>query len=335
MASVFTSAATFAYRMVTVMTECPRNCWIAGSGTPFMTRWLANVWRKECQPKCGSPALASARASGRRHSCFVNCFPSPSQKTYGPRSWRCWSSASRTALIGMSRGFLLFGLFSVPSQTLRRTWMTPRSRSTCSQRSARISPWRIPVLRARRIIVHHSGSARAPARRRSLCSKVRNLKSAFSSSSSWTLCSLGTRVSNSYSQATLDELRTELATIHENVARKNLPSTEEGRQLARAKAIYEELHPETRHGGKRQRGSSGHSGNLKKAKGFVKATAEATGRSARAISREIKVAEAGATVLQAAVDAGKVNQPLSKRRQPRDVRRCGNPPLLGMWRNPR
>jgi len=105
---------------------------------------------------------------------------------------------------------------------------------------------------------------------------------------------------------TLDELRTELATIHENVARKNLPPTEEGRQLARAKAIYEELHPETRHGGKRQRSSSGHSGNLKKAKGFVKATAEATGRSARAISREIKVAEAGATVLQAAVDAGKV-----------------------------
>ncbi len=95
---------------------------------------------------------------------------------------------------------------------------------------------------------------------------------------------------------TLDELRTELATIHENLARKDLPPTEEGRQLARAKAIYEELHPETRHGGKRQRGSSGHSGNLKKAKGFVKATAEATGRSARAISREIKVAEAGATV---------------------------------------
>src|SRR3989442_10117913 len=105
---------------------------------------------------------------------------------------------------------------------------------------------------------------------------------------------------------TLDELRTELATIHENLARKSLPPTEEGRQLARAKAIYEELHPETRHGGKRQRASNGHSGNLKKAKGFVKATAEATGRSARAISREIKVAEAGATVLQAAVDAGKV-----------------------------
>ncbi len=43
---------------------------------------------------------------------------------------------------------------------------------------------------------------------------------------------------------TLDELRTELATIHENLARKNLPPTEEGRQLARAKAIYEELHPD-------------------------------------------------------------------------------------------
>src|SRR2546427_1539100 len=105
---------------------------------------------------------------------------------------------------------------------------------------------------------------------------------------------------------TLDELRTELATIHDNLARKNLPPTEEGRQLARAKAIYEELHPATRHGGKRQKGSSGHSGNLKKAKGFVKATAEATGRSARASSRAIKVVEAGATVLQAAVDAGKV-----------------------------
>src|SRR5438105_13335648 len=85
---------------------------------------------------------------------------------------------------------------------------------------------------------------------------------------------------------TLDELRTELATIHENVARKNLPSTEEGRQLARAKAIYEELHPETRHGGKRQRGSSGHSRNRKNAKGFAKATAQATGRGAVEASGE-------------------------------------------------
>jgi ParB-like chromosome segregation protein Spo0J len=105
---------------------------------------------------------------------------------------------------------------------------------------------------------------------------------------------------------TLDDLRTELATIDENLARKNLPPSERARQQARAKEIYERLHPETKHGGNRRKGSSGHGGNLKKPKSFVKATAEATGRSTRAISRDIKLAESGAPVLLAAVDAGKV-----------------------------
>src|SRR5436305_11984673 len=47
---------------------------------------------------------------------------------------------------------------------------------------------------------------------------------------------------------TLDGLRAELAALAENLVRKPLPLGEELRAIARAKSIYEQLHPETKPG---------------------------------------------------------------------------------------
>lgn len=102
-----------------------------------------------------------------------------------------------------------------------------------------------------------------------------------------------------------DDLRKELATIDENLARKNLNSIQRGRQMARQKEIYEHLHPETRHGGSRRGHSKRHDGNLNpKPKSFVDHVADSSGRSKRSVSRDIKVAECGAPALHAAVEAG-------------------------------
>jgi hypothetical protein len=112
---------------------------------------------------------------------------------------------------------------------------------------------------------------------------------------------------------TLGELQAKLATMHENLVRKQLPRQEGRRQMAEAKKIYETLHPETKHGGKRGGRSTGHGGNSKKTKSFVAATAEATGRSVRAVNRDIKIAEDGVLVLQDAVDAGKIKLSAAER----------------------
>ena len=48
--------------------------------------------------------------------------------------------------------------------------------------------------------------------------------------------------------ADLDGLQAELAEIDENIIRRNLHYSDEGKQLARRKEIYEILHPETRQG---------------------------------------------------------------------------------------
>ena len=105
----------------------------------------------------------------------------------------------------------------------------------------------------------------------------------------------------------VDALKAELVTIDENLVRKNLSPIERGRQLARAKEIYEELYPETRHGGSRRGRSKSHGGNLnQEPKAFVERAARITGRSKRSNSRDIKVAECGAPALHAAVEAGSI-----------------------------
>ena len=86
-----------------------------------------------------------------------------------------------------------------------------------------------------------------------------------------------------------DDLHAELAMIDENLCRANLSPTERSVQMARRKAIYEELHPETAHGGDRK--SSRKVGNSNKGARFTVVTAEATGRSERAVQLDAERGE--------------------------------------------
>jgi ParB family chromosome partitioning protein len=95
-----------------------------------------------------------------------------------------------------------------------------------------------------------------------------------------------------------DALHAELAEIDENIERSNLNSQEEITALKRRKAIYLELHPETAVGGDQTAKMA--VCELDAAKGvapsrtpsFVADTAEKTGRSERAIRRDVATAEA-------------------------------------------
>src|SRR3984885_3890151 len=79
----------------------------------------------------------------------------------------------------------------------------------------------------------------------------------------------------------LDDLHAELVELDENLARNELSPAERSAAVARRKAIYETLHPETKHGaiGKGRELPKG----AEKAERFSAATAAATGRSERAI----------------------------------------------------
>jgi ParB family transcriptional regulator, chromosome partitioning protein len=79
----------------------------------------------------------------------------------------------------------------------------------------------------------------------------------------------------------LDDLRAELVELDENLARNELSPAERSAAVARRNAIYEKLHPETKHGavGKGREPPKGSA----KADRFSAATAAATGRSERAI----------------------------------------------------
>ncbi len=78
----------------------------------------------------------------------------------------------------------------------------------------------------------------------------------------------------------VDELRAELMEIDENLARSELSPAEEAAHIARRKAIYEELNPETKHGG--NQAPSGKFFHTDKAS-FVQETASASGKTDRAI----------------------------------------------------
>jgi hypothetical protein len=84
-----------------------------------------------------------------------------------------------------------------------------------------------------------------------------------------------------------DDLHVELIEIDENLCRKNLSPAQEALAVARRKQIYEQLHPETKHGGSRT--PSRQSGVLKSIqksmKRFSAATAAQTGRGERSIQR--------------------------------------------------
>ena len=82
------------------------------------------------------------------------------------------------------------------------------------------------------------------------------------------------------------DLEAELASIDENLCRAELSGIEFDKHVARRKAIYEELHPETKHGaigGGRM--LSRQVGDPEKADRFSADTATATGKSERSIQR--------------------------------------------------
>ena len=94
----------------------------------------------------------------------------------------------------------------------------------------------------------------------------------------------------------LDDLHAELVELDENLARNELSPAERSAAVARRKAIYETLHPETKHGaiGKGRELPKG----AAKAERFSAVTAAATGRSERAVQLDAQRGEAlGAEVL--------------------------------------
>lgn len=99
-----------------------------------------------------------------------------------------------------------------------------------------------------------------------------------------------------------DDLHAELAMIDENLMRAELSPVDRAKQTARRKAIYEQLHPETKHGGdkpSRQLGDFETVNENKVIDRFSAETAAATGRSERAVQRE---AERGEKVIDEAAN---------------------------------
>jgi len=91
----------------------------------------------------------------------------------------------------------------------------------------------------------------------------------------------------------VSDLEAELIELDENLARIPLTVLERGEHLLRRKEIYEQLHPEVKHGG-----AAGKSGGGKKAKdatvaSFAEETAAKTGLSVRTIQDDVKVARLG------------------------------------------
>lgn len=81
-------------------------------------------------------------------------------------------------------------------------------------------------------------------------------------------------------------LELELITLDENLCRRQLPAIERSRLMARRKAVYEQMFPETGHG----RASS--KGNGKARPTFTEDTAQKTGRSQRVVQEEVAIGEA-------------------------------------------
>ena len=91
-----------------------------------------------------------------------------------------------------------------------------------------------------------------------------------------------------------DDLHAELAMIDENLCRSELSPSDRARQTARRKVIYEELHPETRHGGNRR---SDQVDNLS-VRSFAAETAALAGVDERSVRRD---AERGEKVTEEAM----------------------------------
>lgn len=114
-----------------------------------------------------------------------------------------------------------------------------------------------------------------------------------------------------------DDLHAELAEIDENLIRNELSPAERAISIARRKAIYEELHPETKHGTpgvSRQVGDTRERGDKTR---FTKQTADTTGESERSIQRNAKRGEELGTealrrVVNTSLDKGEELDALAK-----------------------
>ncbi len=87
-----------------------------------------------------------------------------------------------------------------------------------------------------------------------------------------------------------DDLHAELMLIDENLCRNDLSPAERSSAQARRKAIYQELHPETKRGGN-QAGPVGQFGQTARPR-YDEASAQATGQSERTVRREVTRGEA-------------------------------------------
>lgn len=97
-----------------------------------------------------------------------------------------------------------------------------------------------------------------------------------------------------------DDLHAELAMIDENLCRSELSPADRARHTARRKVIYEELHPDTRHGAiGNGREKSRQFGDSTSADRFTAETANTLGRSERAVQRDV---ERGAKVIEEVLD---------------------------------
>lgn len=81
-----------------------------------------------------------------------------------------------------------------------------------------------------------------------------------------------------------DADKAELAEIDENLVRAELSPAERAMHVLRRKAIYESLHPETKHGGDRKSKSSRQKGDSKR---FTKDTAKKARTSERKVQRDV------------------------------------------------
>jgi ParB-like chromosome segregation protein Spo0J len=95
----------------------------------------------------------------------------------------------------------------------------------------------------------------------------------------------------------MDDLRAELALIDENLCRNDLSVAERAAAQARRKAIYQQLHPETKNGAAGKHRPKSQLGQLGQAEEsaaprFDEAAAAATGQSERAVRRDVTRGEA-------------------------------------------
>jgi N6-adenosine-specific RNA methylase IME4/ParB-like chromosome segregation protein Spo0J len=89
----------------------------------------------------------------------------------------------------------------------------------------------------------------------------------------------------------LTELQQELIEIDENLIRNELHYTERGEQLLRRKAIYEELHPQSKHGMRNGQTSKNEIISSLETKSFADEIADKINVSARTIQQEIQIAK--------------------------------------------